>query len=244
MRNGQARVMGVWGVNRDGDRGRRRRALARCVLFETVGDSLIDDLAERAPVHQYTRRQLVHAEGEEAANLHVVVRGRVRLTRAAAGGRELTMDYRGPGEVVGETAIVGAPRPTSARAIEDVETLRIPTEVVQRLFRDAPAFAGGLARFGLERSRELESRIEALVSRSVESRVARFLLDAAARHGVPDSRGTLIGVKFTHQEIASFVDSTRETVTLILRELKRHALIETDHRRVVVLDKDGLNGRI
>lgn len=244
MRNGQARVMGVWGVNRDGDRGRRRRAISRCPVFEGMSEQVLDDLADRSPVHQYGRRQTVHDEGEEAVFLHVVVRGRVRLTRAAAGGRELTMDYRGPGEPVGELAIVGGRHPNTARAIEDVETLRIPPEVVQRLFRDSPAFAGGLARFGLGRAESLEERLEALVSRSVESRVSRFLLDAATRHGVPDSRGTLIGVKFTHQEIASFVGSTRETVTLILRELKRHSLIETDHRRVVVLDKEGLRGRI
>jgi CRP-like cAMP-binding protein len=67
------------------------------------------------------------------------------------------------------------------------------------------------------------------------------LLDAAQRHGIPDSRGLLIGVKYTHQEIADYVGSTRETVTLTLGELKRRDLLLFDHRRIVVRDPDALS---
>jgi CRP-like cAMP-binding protein len=51
----------------------------------------------------------------------------------------------------------------------------------------------------------------------------------------------LIGVKYTHQEIADYVGSTRETVTLTLGELKRRDLLLFDHRRIVVRDPDALS---
>ena len=92
----------------------------------------------------------------------------------------------------------------------------------------------------LERRLQAERRIESLLSRTVESRVAEFLMDAAERHGIPESRGTLIGVKYTHQEIADYVGSTRETVTLTLGDLRRRDLILFDHRRVVVVDPAAL----
>ena len=91
-----------------------------------------------------------------------------------------------------------------------------------------------------ERRMEAERRIEALLSRTVESRVADFLLRAAESHGIQESRGRLIGVKFTHQEIANYVGSTRETVTLTLGDMKRRGLILFDHRRVVVQDEEAL----
>jgi CRP/FNR family transcriptional regulator, cyclic AMP receptor protein len=50
----------------------------------------------------------------------------------------------------------------------------------------------------------------------------------------------LIGVKYTHQEIADYVGSTRETVTLTLGELRRKNLVLFDHRRIVVRDLDAL----
>jgi CRP-like cAMP-binding protein len=51
-------------------------------------------------------------------------------------------------------------------------------------------------------------------------------------------------VKFTHQEIASYVGSTRETVTLVLGAFKRSGVITTDHRRVVIRDIAGLRKRV
>ncbi|MBT8465593.1 MAG: helix-turn-helix domain-containing protein, partial [Deltaproteobacteria bacterium] len=47
-----------------------------------------------------------------------------------------------------------------------------------------------------------------------------------------------------HQEIASYVGSTRETVTLVLGAFKRAGLIDTDHRRVVIRDIAGLRKRV
>ena len=87
----------------------------------------------------------------------------------------------------------------------------------------------------VDRRLEAERRVESLLSRSVESRVAEFLLEAAERHGIPETRGVLIGVRYTHQEIADYVGSTRETVTLTLGEMRRQELLCFDHRRIVIM---------
>jgi CRP-like cAMP-binding protein len=86
--------------------------------------------------------------------------------------------------------------------------------------------------------------MESFLTRPVESRVADFVLEIASRHGVPDARGTLVATKYTHHEMASYVGSTRETVTLILGELKRRGLIDIDRRRVVVRDFERLRALI
>jgi CRP-like cAMP-binding protein len=108
------------------------------------------------------------------------------------------------------------------------------------LLEKLPKLSVGLLRVMAERRLEAERRIEALLSRTVEARVADFLIRAAETHGISESRGRLIGVKFTHQEIANYVGSTRETVTLTLGDMKRRGLILFDHRRVVVQDEEGL----
>ena len=84
---------------------------------------------------------------------------------------------------------------------------------------------------------------EFIGARTVEARVADFVAQAAERHGIPESRGVLIGEKFTHIEIAEYVGATRETVTLVLGVLKRDGIIDTDHRRIVVRDAAGLRQR-
>jgi CRP-like cAMP-binding protein len=122
--------------------------------------------------------------------------------------------------------------------------VQVPVRQVHHLLTRNPELARRLLRLMVERRLDTDRRIESLLSRTVESRVAEFLLDAAQRHGIPDSRGLLIGVKYTHQEIADYVGSTRETVTLTLGDLRRKNLVLFDHRRIVVRDLEALHQAI
>ena len=47
-------------------------------------------------------------------------------------------------------------------------------------------------------------------------------------------------VKVTHQEMANLIGSTRETVSLTLSQFKRSGLIQTDGRKMILADREGL----
>jgi CRP-like cAMP-binding protein len=217
------------------------QALLRSDVFTGVERSQLVDLAESSAYHRIPRRRRLYAQGELVAGLYVVAAGRVRVVRGGE-SRALTVAYRGVGEVIGEIAVTQRPtHEDTATATDPVEVVQIPLRCVEGLLARQAELARRLLRLMVERRLDTERRIESLLSRTVESRVADFLLDAAQRHGIPDSRGLLIGVKYTHQEIADYVGSTRETVTLTLGELKRRDLLLFDHRRIVVRDADALS---
>ena len=222
------------------ERDRMRRIVRRSPVFADALASSVDALvAEGHLVAAERRRPLVMRE----PGLFVVGTGRVRLLRRT-GDRDLTLDYVGPGDVLGETLLVDPTSPFDTVCTEHVEAVWLPLPLVQRFVSEDSGFCKALGRLMGERRLVAEQRIHSLLTRSVESRVAEFLQYATRRHGIPDSRGKLIGVKFTHQEIASYVGSTRETVTLVLGDFKRQGLIATDHRRLVVIDEDALATRV
>jgi CRP/FNR family transcriptional regulator, cyclic AMP receptor protein len=197
-------------------------------------------IASRCSLVRSPRKRLLYSQGAPASAVYVVVSGRVRVLRASS-SRVLTVGYRCPGDLVGETGVFGSQQyQDSAIATEAVEAVEIPNEALRDLMLEDPVVNERLLRIMVDRRVEAERRVEELLVQSVESRVAGFLADAAQRHGIPDSRGVLVGVKYTHQEIGDYVGSTRETVTLTLGEFKRRGWIDFDHRRVVVLDRGGL----
>lgn len=222
----------------------KQEILERCAPFAGVQDGVRERLARTGRLLEAERRERLFAQGDGAEDLLVIGAGRVRLFRTGRGEREVTLAYRGPGEIAGETGWVDGTHPAEGRAAEPVVALRLPWRRLTAELAREPRLAVAFFELVCRRVRELEDRIEALLTRPVESRVAAFLLDAAARHGVPDPRGQLIGVKFTHREIASYVGSTRETVTLVLGELKRRGLLTTDRRRVVVSDPKALEALV
>jgi CRP/FNR family cyclic AMP-dependent transcriptional regulator len=237
-------------VGRTGVRGERfafdarervLQALLKSDVFANVERTQLADLAASSALQRIPRRRRLYAQGELVAGLYVVAAGRVRVVRGAGETRALTVAYRGVGEVIGEIAVTQRPtHEDTATATDPVEVVQIPLRCVESLLTNQAELARRLLQLMVERRLDTERRIESLLSRTVESRVAEFLLDAAQRHGIPDSRGLLIGVKYTHQEIADYVGSTRETVTLTLGELRRRDLVLFDHRRIVVRDSDAL----
>jgi CRP-like cAMP-binding protein len=153
--------------------------------------------------------------------------------------------YREQGDVVGEIAVTQRDRhEDTATVIDAAEVVQIPLRCLEGLMAQSSELARRLLGLMVERRLETERRIESLLCRTVESRVAEFVLEAAQRHGAPEPRGLLIGIKYTHQEIADYVGSTRETVTLTLGELKRRNLLLFDHRRIVVRDAEALGRAI
>lgn len=217
------------------------RALRRSEVFSALaGTPELAEVAEQARwMSVPRRRELVPDEG---GTIFVLVTGRVKVC-SRAGDRDLTLGYADPGDVVGEESLFPESIPRSYLTADAVEAVALSTAVVGQLLDVHPKLAVSMLRYVGERRANLERRLRALLCRSVESRVSEFVLEVAARYGVPDSRGTLVAQRFTHLDIANFVGSTRETVTLVLGDLKRAGLIELDHRRLVVIDRDGLLAR-
>jgi CRP-like cAMP-binding protein len=73
--------------------------------------------------------------------------------------------------------------------------------------------------------------------------VAGRLVELAERFGVQRSDSALeVALPITQEELASWSASSRESTARALRTLRGLGLIETNRRRLTVLDLDGLRG--
>lgn len=220
---------------------RESRILRRSIVFATLDEATdLRVVTARAVVVKAERRKRLGSPGD--GFLYVIGSGRVRIVESDL-ERELTLGYQGPGDIVGDAQLWDPTLAREAIVVEEVEAVRIPLSVIRSLLSSSASFCSAMLMVVGHRRLSAEGRLQKLLSRTVESRVAEFLVMVADRHGIPDSRGTLVGVKFTHHEIASYVGSTRETVTLVLGEFKRRELITTDHRHIVVCDLAALRER-
>lgn len=223
---------------------RKRRILRRGAVGSAASAASQTALSDSGTIQRVTRGRPLVTQGDPANSVVMLGSGRVRLVRALNEGHTLSLGYRGAGDLLGEAALGSVPNHReSAIATEDVEALIVPIATVRGLMASDPAFSNALLAALVERNAETEERLASMLFRNVEARLAEFLLKAAARWGIPDPRGVLISAPFTHQEMASMIGSTRETVTLTLGELRRKGIIEVDRRRIVVLDREGLKTR-
>jgi CRP/FNR family transcriptional regulator, cyclic AMP receptor protein len=210
------------------------------LLSELSADSL-SRLAELVELTEVRRRQVIYLPGDPGHSVYFVNGGRVKISKVTRDGKELTLAYRGPGEVFGEIVLVdGGPREEMAEAVDNALLTVIPRADFEQLVERERTVAFRLTKVLAQRRREVESKIEHLVFKDVNAKLAGLLLRLAGEYGVDDSRGTLVTLKITHQEMANLIGSTRETVSLTLSQFKRRGLIQADGRKVIVADREGL----
>jgi CRP-like cAMP-binding protein len=87
-----------------------------------------------------------------------------------------------------------------------------------------------------------EKRIEFSAYDSV-GRVARRLVEMAARFGDPQDQGLRITLPLSQEELAGWTGSSREAVSKALQSLRSKGLIETERRAVTILDLPRLASR-
>jgi CRP-like cAMP-binding protein len=222
--------------------------LKRIKLFENLGDADMHILDERTRMTQVPRRKAVFEAGQPGDAVYLLKSGRVKLTRVQD-GKELVLAILEPGEVFGEmAALADSPHDTRAEAMEDAAICIIQKSDFEEMLAHRPQLSIRLTKLVGLRLKRIETRIHDLVYRDVSHRLAALLLDLADDIGKPvgdgnaaDGNGPIrIKARFTHQDLAGLIASTRETVSLTLGILRDQGLISFDRRALTVTDPTAL----
>jgi CRP-like cAMP-binding protein len=215
--------------------------LKKIPLLQDLPAEAMTRLAEAVEINEVRRRQVVYLPGDPGRSVYLVNGGRVKISKVTRDGKELTLAYRGPGELFGELAMIdGGPREEMAEAMENALLTELNRGDFERLVQAHPQLGHRLSRLLLQRRRDVENKIENLVFKDVNAKLGELLLRLALDYGVDHERGTLVALKITHQEMANLIGSTRETVSLTLSQFKRRGLIRTEGRKVIIADHEGL----
>jgi CRP/FNR family cyclic AMP-dependent transcriptional regulator len=215
--------------------------LKKIPLLQDVSHDTIHRLVQHIELKEVRRRQVVYLPGDPGQTVYFVNGGRVKISKVTRDGKELTLAYRGPGDIFGELSMVdGGPREEMAEAMENALISELSRAEFEKIVQKEPMIGYRLTKTVAARRREVENKIEQLIFKDVNAKLAELLLRLATEYGIEDSRGTLVSLKITHQEMANLIGSTRETVSLTLSQFKRKGLIQTDGRKVILADREGL----
>ena len=205
-------------------------ALAHSFLAELPAE-VISELRAGGERADYPAGTTVYQPGSEP-RAALVVRGLLRVFLASLEGRQVTVRYARPGDVLGIAVLVGGPASVGVQAVEPSGLFRLSSRTLlaaaRRDARVSWAIAGEL-------NRRLYDTLEQTAVNafgSVRQRVAAHLLDLASAQQEP----AWLAARVSQQELADAVGSVREVVARVLRELRVAGVIATTADRIVILD--------
>jgi CRP/FNR family cyclic AMP-dependent transcriptional regulator len=207
-----------------------------------MGGGFLDVLGPSAPAwrqkmvrRRYARDEPIFHEGEIGDTFHVIDKGRVLIEVSTARGDVAALSVRGPGEVLGELAIVGAGRRTArVTALEPTETLTLTQATLDEMRRADPSVDRRLLEILASKLQETTDQLMEVLFIPVETRVLRVLLRLTDAF---DNGSSPVVVRVRQEDIAAMAGTRRQTANRPLKAAEAEGAILVGRGRIEVLDR-------
>jgi CRP-like cAMP-binding protein len=187
------------------------------------------------------RGQTLFSQGTTHEGIYLIESGRIRVFYNAPSGREITLAYWYPGNFVGGPDIFGpSVHLWSGVATSSSSIVQLPGKTLRNLVMQIPALGIGLIEGLSFKGKCYSALVQMLGTRSVTDRLTHLLLHLADAYGIKVPDGTLIGVAFTHADLAHMIGATRQWVTISLKRLQEQGVIVCRKSQIIVRRVDAL----
>jgi CRP/FNR family transcriptional regulator, cyclic AMP receptor protein len=128
-------------------------------FLHTLTPAESDALEEMGEPGTFPAGSVIFEQGGKPDCVLLVRGGRVRVAARGAGGAEVVLAERGPGELLGDlSGIDGQPRSASVTALEEVRGIVVPLRAFRGFLMDHPRVAISLLELLSRRLREADAR--------------------------------------------------------------------------------------
>jgi cAMP-binding proteins - catabolite gene activator and regulatory subunit of cAMP-dependent protein kinases len=211
-----------------------RKAVDRSFLAD-LPESLQDRILSEGLLYTIPAATIGYRE-YEPGRLIIMLRGLLRIFMTSREGRQITIKYVGPGDVIGTPSVVCGPFPVRAQVIRDSVVLILNPQIIEEIAKREPGFGWKVAETIGEDFYDLVTTLSENVFDPVPVRTARHLMHLAAPAGASQK----LVASVTQQDLADSVGSVREVISRVLHSFRDEGLLELERDGIVILDVQGL----
>jgi len=210
-------------------------------LFAGFGSSELESLEKCLVRRRYSGGQVLFHIGDEGGSLHIIERGRVKVTIPSFSGEELILAILGAGEILGELSLFdGKPRSATVQALENTETLCLHRKDVLDLMRSRFDLVERILEVLSRRIRDTDLLLADRHFLDVTTRLARKILDLGDAFGIRNGERIRIDMKITQKDLAAMIGATRESINKQLKVLRDQGFVRAGGGTLEILNRERL----
>lgn len=196
--------------------------------------SFFEKFAKRPPL-SIKKGNMIFYEGDQPDRIYFIKEGYVKLSHLSEEGKDTIIYLYGPGSVLGVRALTSRDQclKHSAEALTDVKIVTLPRQECFRILTEHPEYLVDLLHIFIDRLNYTERKLEGFITTDTIARVASFLTECVRRFSA-------LSLPLTHQRIAEFIGSARETVTVALHGLEKEGVLRMQRGKIVILNQKKL----
>ncbi len=201
-------------------------------FFSLLGDKEMDVLLKIAKVRKFNKGYVIFVEGNTRSALHIILKGKVKVTVYDEDGKEYVLDVIDEGGFFGELSLFDELSGfANVIAMEETECVVLERRDFVGLLMGNPAFTVNMVKTLLSKLRAANERIIGLALLNVENRILQYLGEVGSKLGVRVKDRVIIEHGPTQVEIANYCGCSRETVSRTIKGLARKGKISVIKRQ-------------
>lgn len=209
-------------------------SLHKIELFAGLSTDALMELSTLMKEVSFQKNSAVITQGDNTRSLFIITSGRLKVFANNEEGDQTIFTFMKAGDFFGELSLLDdAPRSASVIAVEDSKGFRLSHHNFCTFLSNHAEVCQPLFKALTTRIRQMDETICSLTSRDIYGRLIQILYKEAE----PQADGTLITQRFTHQDLAEMIGSSREMVSRILTDLKKGGYISIDKKRILLEKK-------
>jgi CRP-like cAMP-binding protein len=209
--------------------------LSRLKAFSWLDASELKLLAGALAIANFKKSQVILAQAALASEAHILLRGIARITCQNARNERVTIAMLAPGPIPDFPSPPLSQFDFRCEAYNDCRVGSLGWYDFNRI--TAHGSESAFQKFhesDLQQWYRLLLRSSGFLNLGLHERIALTLLELCSDFGIEESRGTLLRVTFSHNDIAELVGASRPRVTEHLARLERDRFLVRDGRRLFV----------
>ncbi len=213
-----------------------KELLKACDSFSHLSEEDLGILESICRVTKLPADRLIFQENDPSTSFYLIISGRVQLYKSSEEQKTIVLRIFEAGEIFAELPGLGYMNtyPASALCMEPTELLVIDGTKFRGLLGRRPDIQIHILQRASERLRNFNNVIADLSMKSVDSRLAKYLLTASVN--TPEQAI----IRYQKKTVASLLGTIPETLSRALRRLADKKIIVVNDHAVQILDREEL----
>lgn len=184
----------------------------------------------------YPQGAVLFVEGQVPRGIFVLCKGTVKLSINSPSGRTMIVEIAEPGDVLGLSATIsGRPYEVTAETVDPCQLNFVKRDDFIPFLKDHVQACFKVAEQLSEKYHDACNEIRSLgLSHSAHEKLANLLIEWSSKNGEAAKPEPRLTLRLTHEEIGNLIGTSRETVTRLLADLKKHQIVQSKGSTLVI----------
>ena len=209
--------------------------LSKIDLFEYLTKDELMDVSDETTMSNLPKGTIIQTPYGSPSGLYFIKEGKLRLYTLDEDGKQFTSGIIGKGATFGNADVFSlGTKDFYIETLSDTLICTFPSKSFETFLMNHPSLVMNLMKSLSQKIEEQNKMLKQLALYDIKERLVFWLCKLAQSFGHDDGEFVSIDLDLSHQELANMIGSTRESVSLTLKELSNKGVILSGRLKISV----------